>query len=468
MADMLTRDEINVKNNQISNNMYLHNLQMYSIPPSGYVKLEELQEWCVNRLKLLKLVKQISVQNYKRSFKHCLNALIKELEGNDLHNFLKLISTPDCQLQETNKQSLRRNDCMSHFLLRAAFSFEHRKRQWFFEQEVNLFKWRCSSLDEENMKTFITTHDLQFPFISEVEKQNIKEDLEISCPDKDIKDVKFYKAHFTKVLSLVKRRQVFLQNGIAYVPETKIWCLILSKFKKILNDGFLYGREMASNAYNDERITNILAALPKCINTTHFKYNKFREVTISELDELSRTSYPLCMRILHEALKTNHHLTNGGRVQYCLFLKGIGLNLGDALKFWKDEFTKKINEVTFNKEYKYHIRHLYGMEGRQANYEPFHCTKIFNSTVGLRDNHGCPFKHMTHDVLRKTLFKCGLVHQDVKSIVQLSKEGSYLQACKNYYEITHNCITEKSFDHPNVYFDYSCTMFENMYLDTED
>lgn len=115
------------------------------------------------------------------------------------------------------------------------------------------------------------------------------------------------------------------------------------------------------------------------------------------------------MKLLHEALKTNHHLTNGGRVQYCLFLKGIGLRADDALQFWRNEFVKKITESMFRKEYRYQIRHLYGQEGRRANYVPFSCAKITNAVIGLRDNHGCPFKHMTLDVLTETLSKCGLV-----------------------------------------------------------
>lgn len=115
------------------------------------------------------------------------------------------------------------------------------------------------------------------------------------------------------------------------------------------------------------------------------------------------------MRLLHEALKTDHHLTNGGRVQYCLFLKGIGLKMDDALELWKREFTQKISEYTFERKYKYTVRHLYGQEGKRANYKPFSCSKIFNSIVGVRDNHGCPFKHMPHQVLRKTLSEYGLV-----------------------------------------------------------
>lgn len=46
------------------------------------------------------------------------------------------------------------------------------------------------------------------------------------------------------------------------------------------------------------------------------------------------------MRNLHEALKANHHLRHYGRLQYLLFLKGIGLPLEESLKFWRTEFSK--------------------------------------------------------------------------------------------------------------------------------
>lgn len=58
------------------------------------------------------------------------------------------------------------------------------------------------------------------------------------------------------------------------------------------------------------------------------------------------------MRQLHKALRENHHLRHGGRMQYGLFLKGIGLTLEQALQFWRSEFIKgkvdadKVNRTT--------------------------------------------------------------------------------------------------------------------------
>lgn len=56
--------------------------------------------------------------------------------------------------------------------------------------------------------------------------------------------------------------------------------------------------------------------------------------------QLSGKSFPLCMRQLHQSLRENHHLRHGGRMQYGLFLKGIGLSLEQALQFWRSEFTR--------------------------------------------------------------------------------------------------------------------------------
>lgn len=114
------------------------------------------------------------------------------------------------------------------------------------------------------------------------------------------------------------------------------------------------------------------------------------------------------MKVLHKALKKNHHLTHGGRVQYGLFLKGMGISLPDAMSFWKNEFTKIMDEAAFNKEHRYQIRFLFGWEGSRRDYQPYNCLKIMESNIGPRDYHGCPFKHMPHNELESELVNCNL------------------------------------------------------------
>lgn len=123
--------------------------------------------------------------------------------------------------------------------------------------------------------------------------------------------------------------------------------------------------------------------------------------------QLSGTSYPLCMRVLHKALRKNHHLTHGGRIQYGLFLKGIGISLSDAMTFWKSEFIKIMDEAAFTKEHTYQIRFIFGWEGSRRDYQPYTCSRTMESIIGPRDYHGCPFKHMRRDVLEDELIECG-------------------------------------------------------------
>lgn len=133
------------------------------------------------------------------------------------------------------------------------------------------------------------------------------------------------------------------------------------------------------------------------------------------------------MRTLHDAVRTQHHLRNAGRIQYGLFIKGIGVTLEDALYFWKTEFTKKIDVGKFDKEYAYTIRHTYGKEGKQTNYTPLGCPKIISSAIGPGEYHGCPYKHMDNASLRQKLFNYGIpaASKNIVSLI-LNCKKSYL------------------------------------------
>jgi DNA primase large subunit len=110
------------------------------------------------------------------------------------------------------------------------------------------------------------------------------------------------------------------------------------------------------------------------------------EIRAEMVNDISRKHYPGCMRNLHDNLRREHHLKYYGRLQYGLFLKvgtippinvrrsmvfmqGLGLSIEEALVFWRKSFSK-FTDDKFNKEYKYNIRHSYGLEGGRRNYPP--------------------------------------------------------------------------------------------------
>merc|ERR1712003_162762 len=126
------------------------------------------------------------------------------------------------------------------------------------------------------------------------------------------------------------------------------------------------------------------------------------------------------MRVQHEHIKKNHHIKHGGRMQYGLFLKGIGLSLEDALAFWRSEFTKKISGDKFEKDYSYNIRHNYGKAGKRTDYTPYSCMKIImKNAPGSGDCHGCPFRHWDKGPLKTKIMSYGIAQAAANDIITL-------------------------------------------------
>lgn len=114
------------------------------------------------------------------------------------------------------------------------------------------------------------------------------------------------------------------------------------------------------------------------------------------------------MRHIHEYFRATHHLRHGSRLQYGLYIKGIGVKYEDAMNFWRDEFTKLLDSNQFEKKYSYTFKHQYGKVGGMTNYSPYSCLKIINSTVSSGDSHGCPFKHWDPQNLKLKFISYGI------------------------------------------------------------
>jgi len=181
------------------------------------------------------------------------------------------------------------------------------------------------------------------------------------------------------------------------------------------------------------------------------------------VDELARKHFPMCMRNLHGALRRDRHLKHFGRLQYGLFLKVLGLPIEEAVMFWRKSFSN-LTEDKFNKEYKYNIRHSYGLEGKRANYAAKSCQQILLADQpGPSDCHGCPYRHFSHDNLQTALLSSypdTLTAADLPEIMHTVKGGHPHVACTRVFEITHTGFGVKkgegigggeSVTHPNQY-----------------
>jgi len=131
---------------------------------------------------------------------------------------------------------------------------------------------------------------------------------------------------------------------------------------------------------------------------------------------------------MHRSLRRDAHLKYRGRLQYSLFLKGIGLSLDESLAFWRNSF-HKITEDTFNKEYRYNVRHVYGDVGGDQNrrgggLSPFGCQKILTENPpGTGEAHGCPYRHFNMENLEMLLQGMGVNDRSVVRGVREDKES---------------------------------------------
>ena len=209
-------------------------------------------------------------------------------------------------------------------------------------------------------------------------------------------------------------------------------------------------------------------------------------ITHSTIDTLARQHFPMCMKHLHNTLRKDSHLKYSGRLQYTLFLKGIGLSLEECLVFWRQSFKNKTDDQ-FNKEYSYNVKHSYGEVGGDANrrgkgYSPYSCQKILtDAPPGPGQAHGCPYKHFAPDSLSSLLQANGVDDVTVlKGVREDVVQKRYHIACNRVFEWSHQAQLKKVKNdgswtgtdlevivHPNTYFKRSY-LLKNSVKDADD
>lgn len=250
---------------------------------------------------------------------------------------------------------------------------------------------------------------------------------------------------FQDAVPLVRRRRVQLHKGVCVVPllhmrvvATHHFRIALAQQLKVLRLAQAANAEVASSA---DRLSPIFAhfiALARDQRTTRRNNDPLARVTAATIDTVADTHFPLCARHLHRQFRTHHHLKYDGRVQYRMFLKGLGWSVHDTLAHFRREFVRVLPPAKFDKEYAYHIRHSYGLEGARKDYAPPDCRQILRSTAPRHgQHHGCPFRHWDAAHLSAQLRADGLSAANVASVVALATAGSCERACERHFDASH-------------------------------
>uniref|UniRef100_A0A672IHR6 DNA primase large subunit n=1 Tax=Salarias fasciatus TaxID=181472 RepID=A0A672IHR6_SALFA len=432
--------------------IYGQPLQFYGQPPLENISLSEFETFAVDRLKLLKTVETLGVSYVKASEQYSFK----------LMNESKSLNFPYRPEPGPTEYDKRRKDHISHFILRLAYCQTEDLRRWFIQQEVDLFRHRFSELHPKQKLEFLHRNNLQYDTISVEEKKALQDKLISSSsffflhPDFPLFLFFFFKVPFQDALDVVRMRKVYLKAGYVYIPHQDIVTIVLNDFRTRLSKALALTARSLPAVHSDERLQPLLNHLSHAYVGQDYSIQKnVGKISLEQIDSLSAKSFPLCMRQLHQALRENHHLRHGGRMQYGLFLKGIGLSLEQALQFWRSEFIRgKVDADKFDKAYAYSVRHMFGKEGKRTDYTPFSCMKVILSNPPSQgDHHGCPFRHSDPELLKQKLQFYKVSPSGIHQILELVKGMHYQLACQKYFELTHN-VEDATFslNHPNQYF----------------
>ncbi|KAK2636821.1 hypothetical protein Ddye_031613 [Dipteronia dyeriana] len=424
-------------------------LPLYRSAPSLEVRLEDFELYAMDRLRVLKGIS---------------DGLSRGKKPEEMENLVRDLWKAN--MRHLDSSEVINKDIISHFVLRLVYCRTEDLRKWFLSMETALFRYRFRLEKSEAQRALMAEFDLPCKAVSSAEFENVSDKLNQvvrsiapiapTAPPTLTGDAIFYKVPFEEVPELIAGRRVYIHKGYAYVAMNQVVSLVVTQFRSILSKALiLTNRKWTSTIREQEkdRLTPIVEALcTSYLGPDYSQPKEFGEISVKDLDQISKSSFPLCMRHLFDKLREDHHLKHGGRMQLGLFLKGVGLKLEDALAFWKAEFSQKVGAERFDKEYAYSIRHNYGREGKRTDYTPYSCQKIISLTPGVGDHHGCPYRHFSDENLRAALDRMGVGSRAVEDVMDKVRNRHYQLACTLTFEAVHNSQCDAGINHPNQYF----------------
>ena len=328
-------------------------------------------------------------------------------------------------------------------MFRLAFCKTEEQRNWFLKYEAKAFLKRLlmdGSEFNEIIVNYLRKNGQKLEKVK-ASRGTIDWDNYTAALKNDVKynsEMIFYATEFENVTSLLPNRKYFLKDGFLYIPDYELPVCIQIIFKADLNKELIKTITKETKIASDPRIAKMLGKIRGWQSTHGYASRKGKvegKINVADIDSLARQYYPHCARVLHNGLKANNHLKHDGRMQYGLYLKGVGLTLEESIAFWRIEFTKKMSTEAFQKKYLYNIRHNYGAEGKRADYVPWSCTKILNLPPPTDGQyHGCPFKTFSAERLLSIINQYKLPEDQVRIIMKAKETYQYELACLKLFE----------------------------------
>lgn len=273
--------------------------------------------------------------------------MISEIKVAHHKNYLYLIDTNTENIPNNDQDVLlaRYYDYVSHFILRLVYCRSQELKKWFLLREIELFKLKFATLSKNEIKRFFEINQLK---LQPIKNEEINGSIDGDHYD-DVMNTsnEFYRVHFTEVPDLIRKRECFLKNGFAYITIGDFSSIMTNMHKTYIERGLIDTESILHIVDNDIRISEFL----KHLATSYIGFDYVRPskntIPIDAIDNLSETSFPLCMRKHHEIMRKEHHLNYFEQTEYVLFLKGIGISLKDAIRLviLQDNYQQMSNKL---------------------------------------------------------------------------------------------------------------------------
>ncbi|KAE8730121.1 putative DNA primase large subunit [Hibiscus syriacus] len=350
-----------------SSKVIVSTLPLYRSAPPLEVRLEDFELFAMDRLRVLKGIS---------------DGLGRGKKPEEMEKLIANLWKENMRHPQANEEANK--DVISHFVLRLVYCRTEELRKWFLSMEITLFRYRFRLESSEAQRALMSEFKLPYKAVSNAEFECVKDKLGQVARSMGqtlaAADAIFYKVPFEEVPELVAGRRVFIHKGYAYVAMNQVVSLVVTQFRSYLSKALiLTNRKWTSTVREQEmdRLTPIVEALcTSYLGPDYSQANKVGEISLKDIDQIAKISFPLCMRHLFEKVREDHHLKHGGRMQLGLFLKvvlylhdmiclqhlvcvfecivetrnqlmigeeGVGLKLDDALTFWKAEFAPKVS-----------------------------------------------------------------------------------------------------------------------------
>lgn len=465
---------------------YSNLLTLYTMPPVHHseLTLQEFETFGLDRLKFLMELHHLQSN---------LNLKLKEIL--EMNHYSQLLNKYMKSCGNDLKQMILK-DYYGHYILRLVFLKDDENMDLLCSMELLLLKLKFQSIkNKEDKLKFLKQNSEIMDINQDIDENNLM----ITMSDIEDENLlskfhKFYnnnglnttvhedtpilKLKFNKIIDILPSRNVLLYKGYVYLPEHMQFNYLSQMYSKNLKlelVKILKYKMVHLTTSESDRLIPIINHL----NNNGSVLNNYSSKEFENTDSLNYNqiynpevynNFPLCMQNLLTNLKNQSHLKYTGRQQLSIFLKECGLNIEEALKFWQFSFQKKYSMDDFNKNYKYNLRHNYGLEGSRINFKPWDCNQILNKDPPSNDMyHGCPFRDWNKNKLVDYLSKSKNVYTndnltkfDINTIVDLKNQKDYMMACTRYFEFTKDVLPHNEMiTHPNLYYQRSKTIQAN-------